>query len=420
MISRLLLCALISHYATPLILAVEPFPAKPLPSNTTAAPKLLAPPLAPVVPRKPWEPSAWSFSLGTAFRTLSADFASHGPGILPIDVPGSFSHGRGNVGTYNGANGTTEYDDGSVGPAVAITGPGGATSSGFARSNSRPGSSSSGTGRPNGLGGEITEYNFHSHSNTFAYDIAYFDQTATVANEAVGQGAYVQMRYEVATLDHSSLALTFGYTWLQSALSSGDVTVASESLMRIITHNQYTANYDAEGGLLLYDLATATAVVGAPPAGSDYHDPRYSRNRFITQKPITTYFARAQSDLDVNLHEFVWTVESSISPTPQLHLGLAIGPSLNIVDTNLETNGAWYREGLKQRLAPFHDEQSRNFARLGVACQASAQFALGKRVSLQAAAGYHYVPTVHITNAFTDSWVDASGWQLSLGVSIQF
>jgi opacity protein-like surface antigen len=137
-----------------------------------------------------------------------------------------------------------------------------------------------------------------------------------------------------------------------------------------------------------------------------------------TSRQVALYKAYGSSNLHVNLHELVLAPELSFKICDRLQVGISVGPTLNLIDTDFETN-VWWVKGNKS-FKSYHANDSSLITKLGVASQVAVKYDITKRLYLEAAASYRYVPTANVSAGLGSAALDVSAWQTTIGAGLRF
>ncbi|MEY4483647.1 MAG: hypothetical protein RL693_1099 [Verrucomicrobiota bacterium] len=380
--------------------------------------------------------SRWSIGAGMVARQIEADFSLRSPGAL--NTSGLYSRrsgsGRGDVGFFTGGTGTTQYDDGSVGPESLIS-PAAGLSGGTINTPSQV----SDSGRTwQSFSGDDTIYNiaFHTRGTDYNYANQYVPGVYESSDEEVGLGPYVELRYAAIQGDKLGVNILFGYSWVGADLASGAGISATHTIVENRNQRRYTYGYDyiqlpgviqsspfpfvSDNGfssLLVFDGDAATLAAGDP--GSQFQNPRKRASSNRSAHTVAQFYAIGSADLDIDLHELVLAPEISAQVGKRLHIGLSVGPTLNFINTDFDSHAAWYRRGSSKPITTYNFNQSGTEIMLGVAAQTTVTYDLTDRIYLQGSASYRYVQDFDVTAGSGSANVDLSSWQGAVGLGIR-
>ena len=376
---------------------------------------------APVVSEKavtlPPDASRWSIGAGIVFREIEGDFTLRSPG----PPPGQLIGGLGNVGLLpQGSGRRIRYNDGSVGPGFDINDGNlnrGAAADGTAYTvTTRPGQFTN-TGRSDIFGNAI--YNVAFHTSLGIYN----ENTYQSSDDELGVGPYIELRYALFQRPKVDVNLVFGYSWVSADLGSGTGTLASYERQDFTYNYDYAFFASQTGGLLpgspglnlngpfpfkdwSYAIINPNGIFGANEGYRSPHmDSEISRQLVL----------KGQASLDVNLHEIVLAPEILFNLGSRVHVGLLVGPTLNIIDSDLDASAAWQdlRSGRTVKSYRFSDNSTD--VRLGVATQVTLMIDITQRLYFQASASYRYVPEVDVQAGFAAATIDTTAWQSTVG-----
>lgn len=391
--------------------------------------------------------SRWSIGAGMVARQIGSDFTLKGPGAINTD--GLFHRrsgsGRGDVGFFRGGNdtnpsggerggdGTVIYDNGFLGGAWYDAGVPDGTAYGTISSSSQFVSNgrSPGTGFPP----ELTLYDltFNSSNTSYRYLNNYTSTPFHSSDDEIGLGPYVELRYAVFQAPHYDINLMFVYSWVAADLGSGNGVIATQTVTQSMTRNRYAYTYDHNPFFSTFDPATSTfpfndnaaatvfdaALYNSTYPGGQAIDPRKKHSSRTTNKTVASFYAVGNATLDVDLHELILAPEILFDVSNRFRAGVTLGPTLNIIETGLDTHVAWYGTASHKPLASYHSSSNETTVKLGVAAQITMQYDLTKRVYLEASASYRYVPSFDVRSGSTTASVDTSSFQGAIGLGFR-
>ncbi len=242
------------------------------------------------------------------------------------------------------------------------------------------------------------------------------------SQEDVGTGAYLQLRYAAWELPRAKVNLLFGYSWLPAELAAsgrmdGARPAAPPSRAGRIG---FATTLVSGGGIFVPRPTFLISPVLIPPRPTRDHD-------------LTVLFVRSNPKLDLALHEIVLAPEMEFRLADRLRAALAVGPTLNVIDGDLHyavntyvdrrrvRNGRVvdsYTERLRGRTYRVHERSTD--LRVGGAAQVNLTFDITKRVFLEVASSYRYVPSFTVGSKIVDAEIDASSWESKVGFGFRF
>lgn len=365
----------------------------------------------------------WRISGGVGFRSIESDFHIDAPAALAIPRDDG---GNGDVGLYSGT-GILQYDDGSLGPAWSdFRGYEDGTCYGTINSRDQVVA----TDRIFNFQSGVTydELTFHSTwtRKSSEYSATPFDGS----DETDVIAPFVQLRRDLGEWAGIGYGVMAGYSAAKAELSSGWRSLASQqaylnTVTYAYTYDHVGANSTAtapgqtfpfqdNNAWTIYDADTfATAPwTGATPA----QEPRQSSSS--SRRRIASFEASGCVDTDVMIHELMIAPECSVGIGKRLQVGLAVGPTLNLIDAKVEGRRQWVRDGRTVVATEEVSEDSVDF-RVGVGVDLSAWVDLTDRIFAQCGVGYRYVPSATVDAGFASSEIDASTFQGNVGVGVK-
>ena len=383
--------------------------------------------------------SRWSVSAGVRVRRFSADFNVAPIGLLnlPFSRIGAVPGGSGDVGIFLGGTGQVVYDDGAVGPAYG-TQPGdfGPDGSAYGRISSE--SQISPTGRFDSTGDEIFDLTFHSSGTTGESSSVLDEMGFSDSDSALAASPWVELRYLFMERPRWSLSVMAGYSWARAALASREGVLGSLSDINTVVSAEYAYTYDhyafnsgaAGGDFPFQDTHSATifdATRANAPSGytENSNDSRAPRKTFTSGGAVGSstggralLAARGRASVNISLHELVMAPELEWHAAPRLDVHLAVGPTINFVETDTTATGGWYDGARKVRSISARDSDSS--VEIGVLAELGVRYAFNSNWYLDLSGGYRYVPTVEVRAGFARAEADASSWTAGLGVGYRF
>jgi hypothetical protein len=253
------------------------------------------------------------------------------------------------------------------------------------------------------------------------------------SDDEIGLGPYVELRYAVFKAPHCDIQLLFGYSWVAADLGSGNGVIATQTVTQRTTRNRYAYTYDHNPFFSNFDPATSTfpfndnsaatvynaALYNSTYTGGQAVDPRKKHNRHTSNKTIASFYAVGNATLDVDLHELILAPEILFDVSNRFRAGVTVGPTLNIIETGLDTHATWYSTTSHKPLATASASSNETTVKLGVAAQITAQYDISKRVYLEASASYRYVPSFDVRSGATTASVDTASFQGAIGIGFR-
>ena len=362
----------------------------------------------------------WRISGGAAIRTIKADQHINAPAALPTSRNLS---GKGDVGLFTINDSQIIYDDGILGPIYNYYGTIDGTCYGTINNRSQLVE----TDRPYSGSANFYQLSFHT---TRSEDITTYKATPYDGDDEESVIApFVQARRNLGNFGRVQYGVLAGYSLVKSELSSGTRLLATENVDR--QTKTYTYKYD--------HVASASGA-SSPNAQFPYTD-YYSWTVYdpavldqYSWAGVTTAFAPRQSDStsyrrrtsyeatgcvesDVMLHEIMLAPECVMDVMNRGRVGLAIGPTINIVDVSTDASRKWTQVGGDTLVSETASDDSTE-VKVGIGVDVSAQIDITKRIFGQVGIGYRYVPSIDIDAGFASSEIDASSFQGSVGVGV--
>lgn len=393
----------------------------------------------------PVNESRWSIGAGMVARQIGSEFHLKGPGALQTD--GLFNRrsgtGRGDVGFFRGGadtnpsggvrggDGTVIYDNGFLGGAWFDAGAPDGTAYGTISNSSQFVNNGRSLGTVFPPGSTLYDLTFNSSNTSYQYLNTYTSTPFNTSDQEIGLGPYVELRYAVFRAPHLDIQLVLGYSWVAADLDSGDGAIATQTVTQKTTRNHYAYTYDNNpffsgfgfdptsavfpfddnGSGTVYDAALYNSTY----PGGQAIDPRRRHSSRTSNKTVASFYAIGGATLDVDLHELILAPEILFDVSNRFRAGLTVGPTLNIIETGLDTHTSWYSTSSHKPLATARTSSNETTVKLGVAAQITAQYDITKRVYFQASASYRYVPSFDVRSGSTTASVDTASFQGAVG-----
>ena len=169
-------------------------------------------------------------------------------------------------------------------------------------------------------------------------------------------------------------------------------------------------------GFIIYDPAAYSAAGG----GEGFLPPRRSVQSSRSSGIAATYVPVATTRLQVSLNEVVFAAQYQRHLTERLHVGLSLGPTLNVIDSGLDTSVAWFMNGGARPVATTSAHTSSTDVKIGLMAQVSLSFDLTKRLFMEAHGSFRWVDPVDVGGALASVRVNPSSWEGGLGVGWRF
>lgn len=377
-----------------------------------------------------WSTLPWRFSAGYSARQLDASFRVGAPNPAALKPYFRGTAGRGDVGVFGGGD-TVYYDNGWVG-LDSRSQPGVATNFG------------SYTPDPDVLNGRYGDELRWDLSGLLSNQIAVIGSQgdrhlfySSAFGPPAGSGAFAEgaasdwgagpsVRWSlVLEEDRSgSLGLSLGWTGLSAQMRRTDLSMGPPTLVTYFYEYQATfiPSTIVFPGVwdygLVYDRGPASVSSVSSFLGPEAFDnPRAYPPRVI---PLKAWKGVADVTLNADLQEVFLSADLNWKPWPGWELGLSVGPTLNVLRTDLRTSKRWVRRDGVQTTAE-HDRSQETKATVGAAGEAIARYSLSKDGSsyLEARAGYHWLESLSVGAPGATAEIDASNWELALGVGFR-
>lgn len=399
--------------------------------------------------------SRWSIGVGMVARQIGTDFNIKGPGAL--NTNGLFNRrsgsGRGDVGFFRGGNntnpslgepggdGTVIYDNGFVGGQYydSVMGIPDGTAYGTINSASQLVSNGRNSGGQNPVTGQnagdngLYDLTFYSHNTSYQYLNNYTSTPFNTSDNEVGVGPYIELRYAIFQAPHFDVNILFGYSWTSADLGSGDGVTAIQTVTQKMTSNRYGYTYDYNPFWTDLDPATSTfpfiddqsstifdaALFNSSYPGAQAVAPRKRHSSRTSNKTVASFYAIGSATLDVDLHELILAPEIMFDIANRFRAGVTVGPTLNIIETGLDTHVAWYNTSSHKPVATASASSNETTVKLGVAAQVTAQYDITKRVYVEASASYRYVPSFDVRSGSATASVDTASFQGAVGLGFR-
>lgn len=378
--------------------------------------------------------TGWRVSGGVSARSICTDFQMDDPG------PRSYARlatGKGDVGFFTDLRGVLGYDDGTLGPAY-----------GYAYGVPR----SAYDGTASGYFESLTQFRSTHRiyvANAFGpgrhifYDEVAFHTTRSV-NESTYDASpysgsddetvlapYLQVRREIGQVAGAAIDALLGYSFVRSDLSSGERVLGEQTITRKTTRYEYAydhigfasgatlpgANFPYEDltAYTITDVEFANTVGFTSGATTPALAPR--KNVSTSRRVEAQYTAVGQVDTEMDLHEILLAPEVTVKLGKIAVLGLAAGPTLNLIEAEMDAELTWEQDGVAISSERVSDDVSD--VELGFGIDLSLFVDFTDRLFAQIAAGYRYVPSVDLGSGFASAEIDASSFQGSAGIGIR-
>jgi hypothetical protein len=352
------------------------------------------------------EAHPWAFSAGVIVRSIDADFHLSPPD--PQNFGGLLRSGRGDVGLFRTDDNIRTYDNGTISnlgrilPGAPRGIPEGLAEGGRIRD----------TGRTDNIGTPISEFDFFSHSYSQSFDSHGVD----VSDSDVGVGPYLELSRRVVDRPSVIVDAFLGWSFVETSHSSGDHTLATQTLYDTLHTYTYDGvrtppGFGLGSGIVITDTAPLTAL-----GITGLRNPRQSDTTSILAK----FYAVTGADLDVHLNEIPVGLKVG-HKFGRLTLLAEIGGSLNVISYDLDSTTTWYRStGGAQARKTWSDSASPLKVGLFGGVAAQCDLTANGRFFLEAHGTYRWVDPVHAAAGPVSTEIDVSSWEggLSLGVRL--
>lgn len=377
--------------------------------------------------------SPWTFSTGASARSIDADFHFARP--APLSWQSLFRRqsrsGRGDVGFFNGTS-PVQYDDGIVGPAQVF---GGTPNSGLSQGVINSGSQLSATGRTTATERSIFNAAFHSSETLYSYSSVSRLHGLDASDSDVGAGAYTNLSYAVLAGSEGSVLLNWGWSYVQTEHGTGPSALGIQNVVATRTDNDFTYNYDfftptgaatptfphtvgLPNSVLVHNAALYDSLAVPSPSGTQ--SPRKNTRSRSSQSVVATFVPVATSNLDVTLNEVVFSVEYQRRLGSRLRVGLAVGPTFNVIGSDFDAKVAWHANGGGRPVTVQRWHDSSTDVRVGAMSQVNIVFDLTERLFLEAHSSYRWVDSVKVGGSAASVTIDPSSWETGFGIGFRF
>jgi hypothetical protein len=358
----------------------------------------------------PQETRPWSFSAGVIVRSIDADFHLSPP--RPLNFGGLLRSGGSDVGLFRTGNSRRDYDNGSVvGIEEVLPGFPRDIPQAFAFGGSISTAATAGLFLV-----PISDFEFYSHTFSQSFE----SRSVDVSDSDVGVGPYLELSRRVVDRPWLIVDAFVGWSYVETSHSSGDHTLATQTLYDTLHTYTYEGVVPPPGflppapgltGVVITD-ADQFAALGLP----GFRDPRQTDRTSILAK----YYAVTGADLDVRLNEIPIGLKVG-RKFGRLTLLAEFGGSVNVIDYDLDSTTTWYRStgGVHSRTR-WNDSGSP--LKVGAFGGLAAQCDLTRdgRLFLEAHGTYRWVDEVHASAGPVSTKIDVSSWEggLSIGVRL--
>jgi len=381
----------------------------------------------------------WSISAGATVRSVRASFHNVAPpalnGLAFIHTLSSDT----DPGLFTGGTGTVFYSDGQVGPDYNLkyfpsNGPSGDALGIINRSSQV----TPNTGTETSTGTPIATINFHDTQTVYSYSPKAMLHGYGAADSDVGVGPYVNLSYAVFSTPTDSISVMAGWSFVQTTPKSGAQALGVETVTQTQTtlNHTYSYNYDqglgtaanpgtsfpfngtsqATGGFIVYNPALYSGV----PSGDGFLPPHEGTTSSATSKVLATFVPVASSNLRVNSNEVVFAATYEHAILPWLHVGVSVGPTLNVIDSSINTTVDWYMNGRSSPVASAGWHNDENAFKVGAMGQVNIQADITKSLFVELHGSYRWVNSESITNGPASATVNVSSWEGGLGLGLRF
>lgn len=380
--------------------------------------------------------SPWQFSMGLRGRRLSASFGPPGPiDSRSFYVPKS-NAGKDDVGLVTRPDQQVIYDDGFAGPDDIFMNPGTGAPVAVGEGTMLIDSASQFTpairpaGRSFVLPGSVR---FHTYATLYSYESNFDSQEVAAAAYAVGP--YAQLRREVAQWESASLGVTLAWSFMMFDAGTAPQIVSRQTLTELRKDIFFEYRYatlmtellappgqsigGGGGSGIIYDADIVydnqrPSLTGRPPAPSKSSREKQSR------RSVANLTAVSQNHLDVNFSDLGLTADWSFAPLPWCQIGIAAGPTLNLLNYDYLNRTQWYLNGRRFEASQF--SHSDTLFKVGARAGLHLLCHLNKSgsVYLELAGGYDWLGAVELNLGGRTVEIDASSWTGQCGIGIRF
>lgn len=380
--------------------------------------------------------SPWQFSVGLRARRLRARFEGPGP-LNPLSLYSPKTNGgKGDVGLMLIPDRQIAYDDGFVGPDQNFRNPGTAPNQALGEAAVLINYMSQfSPAQPISQGPSVIpgQFRFHTSATMYSYQSTFasleLEATASAA------GPYAQLSREVARWESSSLGLSLAWSFMRFDAGTDPQIVSRQTISELRHDIYYEYSYATLQQTLLSPLGEITggggqsgiiydpdivfannsiSLVERPPA------PSKSIREKTRHRTVSTVTAVSQNRLDVKFSDLGMTADWSFAPASWCQIGIAAGPTLNLLSYDYSNRTQWYLNG--HRFASSRVAQSDTELKVGVRAGLHLLCNLNKSGSwfLELFGGYDWVDALGINVGGSDVEIDASSWTGQCGMGIRF
>lgn len=372
------------------------------------------------------EKSRWSVSVGANAREVKAGFKVSGPRLRTEGPdPGLFGRRDGTLVYRDGALAGVSIPAGAFGgiipPGIVPPGPSGIA---FATVESLSQVSQGGnyiSPLTGGLAQDVNvSYTSERHSN----------RSFTRTDDEVTVSPYIALRYDVVQQPGYSIGALGMYSFTWSDHNSGwrttgtqvDNTYIYPGIVLGPAADLLPPPFDNAGFLpgvavVVVDPAQVNQIINNANAVFGAAIPNYP---FAPRKETQVTVFRSRASVDVDLHEIVLAAEFKANLGERVELALAAGPTLNIIDWQMDSETVGTSNG--RRVFRRHYSSEDTELKIGVMTQGSVIFNLdaGKRFFLELHGGYRWVDDAHAQAGPSTAQLDLSSWTAGAGAGVRF
>lgn len=376
----------------------------------------------------------WSVSVGTQVRRVGVNFGLKAPPLPNVGRGYTLreASGLGDVGVARSGTDFIVYEDGSVGTDQT---PGKFGDSSFqvdSVSQVTFGTMAPGDDFP--FPGTVV---FHSSGTTYAYDQQASSSAWSGDDDVWAVGPSVEFRRQVFERGSFGIGVMLGWSYFQSDHDTGSQMVGAVAVRETTTQSRYTYTYDLassgapQGFPPVYDNSFRPGVIvdaneyngfGGFLPGSPYAvlDPRTSTSSTSTSRVVSLLQVIASARLRLHTNVVPMLAEANWQVTPHALIGLAVGPTLNVVSHDLQARTLLVLNG--RPVAAQDASSSGTHVSVGATARATFTAQLGARGHWAASvsAGYDWVPSYQVSAGPARADIDLSSFVAQAALVYRF
>ena len=287
---------------------------------------------------------------------------------------------------------------------------------------------------------------FNTHEASYSYDAMGSFGDLYGSDEEDGVGPYLQLRYMMHEQEKFVVNALVGAGILETDHSTsgalGAMTVMG-SMKRTDYGYRYAGVFSEASGELLEPITgddSARGLVLVDPSPLDeplpllpglilnpildpIHEalsPQMGSQMTGGRAPVAQFMAYGSSDLDVTLTEIAFGVEVLSQPWKNVHCGLAVGPTINIINGDFDASTVVMdQNGTTVAAENYHSDTEE--IEVGAMARVNLLINLGEndKFFIEGGAGYNWVDDVTFRAGPAEAEVDVSSFAGNVGVGIR-